>query len=116
MTDAPGNCEDLNICHVNCQSLYAHIDEFRFYFGKKQFDIICMSETWLRPGVTDEMVKLPGYNLFRCDRANRMGGGVAFFIASYLTASILRCSEAAVNAKPEYIIAEIIVNNRSKLL
>lgn len=63
MTDAPMCCEDLSICHVNCQSLYAHIDEFRLFFGKKKYDIICMSETWLRPGITDAMVRLPGYCL-----------------------------------------------------
>lgn len=68
MIDATNDLEDIKICHVNCQSLYMHFDEFKHHFCDSEFHIICMSETWLRPGVTDDMVKLPGYSLFRCDR------------------------------------------------
>lgn len=66
--------ENLSVCHVNCQSLFAHLDEFRLYFLSRNYHAICMSETWLRPEVHDDMVRLEGYTLLRNDRLERMGG------------------------------------------
>lgn len=114
MTDKTNG--DLRVCHVNCQSLFAHIDVFRNFFGMMDCHIICLSETWLRPGITDAMVRLPGYSLYRCDRLSGMGGGVAFYLADHLAASILCSSETATRARPEYIVAEIAANYRSRLL
>lgn len=55
--------DGLRICHVNCQSLLAHWDEFQLYFVRAGYNVICMSETWLRPEITDAMIALPGYTL-----------------------------------------------------
>ncbi|XP_024870342.1 uncharacterized protein LOC112453688 [Temnothorax curvispinosus] len=106
--------EFLRICHVNCQSLTAHLDEFRDYFGDSGFHVICLSETWLRPAFSDSFVSLRGYQIFRCDRQGRCGGGVAFYISNSLQANILRHSEG--DGKPEYLIAKISVSNTSKIL
>lgn len=35
--------EHIRMCHVNCQSLFAHLDEFRLFFSDSDFHIICMS-------------------------------------------------------------------------
>lgn len=67
--------EDLRVCHVNCQSLPAHFDEFSLFFSDLKYHIICMSETWLKPAIPDSMMRVPGYFLFRCDRVGRQGGG-----------------------------------------
>ena len=72
--------EHIRMCHVNCQSLFAHLDKFRLFFNDSGFQIICLSETWLRDGVTDDLVRLPGYSLHRCDRVGRQGGGVALYL------------------------------------
>lgn len=66
--------ESLKICHINSQSIFAHIDEFRLFFKNRHFHIICVSETWLKPGVPDEMVKLGGYALIRADKVGKPGG------------------------------------------
>src|SRR5580765_6927369 len=116
MTDTMGDFEDLKIGHVNCQSLFAHFDEFVHFFCNADFHVICMSETWLRPGITDVMLRLPGYSLFRCDRMGRSGGGVAFYLSDRFRASILRCSAGTPAVRPEFIIAEITFNKLSKLL
>ncbi|KMQ86751.1 reverse transcriptase [Lasius niger] len=108
--------EDIKICHVNCQSLIAHLDKFRHFFLKTCYHIICMSETWMRPGVSDALVGLPGYSLFRCDRGTRQGGGVGFFLLDSLRASVLCSSEGSVAGRPEYIIAEIESSDSAKLL
>lgn len=41
-------------------------------------DIIVLSETWLKPSVTNNMIHIEGYNLFRTDHVNK-GGGVAIY-------------------------------------
>lgn len=66
--------EHLKICHVNSQSLYAHIDEFRHYFLVEKYHIICLSETWLKPEIPDEMVSLQDYSLHRIDRVGKRAG------------------------------------------
>lgn len=75
-----------------------------------------MSETWLKPGTTDAMIKLPSYTVFRCDRESRTGGGVAFYVSERFNTTILGCSVRSNVVKPEFIIAEIKFNSTSKLL
>lgn len=106
----------LSMCHVNCQSLKSHLTEFRHYFTKCDYHIICMSETWLTPQITDEYVCLPDYTLLRCDRPNRGGGGVGIYVHRSLRARLLTDSSESTGGKPEYILAEILIPNRAKLL
>ncbi|XP_024880747.1 uncharacterized protein LOC112460309 [Temnothorax curvispinosus] len=108
--------EFLRICHVNCQSLMAHLDEFQAYFGPTGYHIICLSETWLKPAVSDDLISLRGYQIFRCDRRGRNGGGVAFYISNSLQARILLHSEGVCDGRPEFLVAEISVGSSSKIL
>jgi len=89
---------------------------FVIFFYDKDFQIICMSETWLRPEVSDTMVNLPGYSLFRVDRIGKSGGGVAFYLMKGCMASIIARSDERYCGKPEFIVAEISLNGSSKLL
>ena len=41
---------------------------------------ICLCETFLSDDITDPEVYLPGYSISRCDRANRIGGGVCIYV------------------------------------
>lgn len=75
---------ELSICHVNCQSLYSHFDEFTEFFRRGKYHVICMSETWLRPEISDAIVRLPGYSLIRNDKIDRIGGGVGIYVHSSL--------------------------------
>ena len=40
---------------------------------------IALTETWLKPYITDAMVDIEGYNVFRSDRSTRTGGGVLWY-------------------------------------
>jgi len=103
---------------MNCQSLNAHFDEFRQFFIKSDYHVICLSETWLRPGVfvSDAMMCLLGYTFFRINREGRHGGGMAFYIRNTLNASILTRSEEKYCSKLEFIVAEVFSVGVSKLL
>lgn len=110
------NSENLRICHINCQSLFAHIDEFRHFFVNAGYHIICLSETWLRPMMDDDFVSLSGYTLYRRDRVGRIGGGVGFYIQSLLYARVLEQSQGVARGEPEFLIAEISLPGSSNLL
>lgn len=117
MSDMSCCYENLRMCHVNCQSLIAHFDEFNHFFADSGYHIICMSETWLKPATTDGMVKMAGYSLFRCDRTGRQPGGVAFYLKDTLKTVILKQSITEDGCrKPEYLIAEINSNDTYNLL
>ena len=58
-----------------------HFDELLIYMQDKPFDILTLNETRLDNSISDSEVKIPGYDIVRCDR-NRNGGGIAMFIRS----------------------------------
>ena len=78
----PNAC--LTMCHVNMRSLQPHdrslkLDEmYSLLCIDKNFDVICVSETWLDNTISDDDITLPEYQVFRRDR-NRHGGGVAIY-------------------------------------
>lgn len=69
----------LKIVHVNIRSLLANFVAFKDFVYAHNYDIICLSETWLSDAVSDNTVMLNNYNLFRHDRQNKVGGGVAIY-------------------------------------
>lgn len=104
----------LKISHLNAQSSLPKIDEFRFLFTKSSFDVICVSETWFKPHVKDNLVNLKNYKLFRNDRVNRIGGGVAFYVKSN-NFSCLVCSSECIGSI-EFIFIEILNNSERCLI
>src|SRR5436190_17707581 len=102
-----GSFENFLVCHVNCQSLVPHLDEFKFFFGQQHFHAICMSETWLHPGISDDFVALPGYQLVRRDRLGKAGGGVGIFVTNSLKVKMIASSEGQYCNQPEFLVVEI---------
>ena len=47
-------------------------------------DIICLSEIWLDNQISDKMVKIKGYEIYRKDRAENMAGGAGMYITDAL--------------------------------
>ena len=56
----------LKILSLNVRSLYSNLSELHVRF--KDFDILCFCETWLNSSITDQMILMEGFNLFRLDR------------------------------------------------
>lgn len=55
------------------------------------------------------------YQIFRCDRIDKNGDEVAFYLANTLTARILKTSGDYL-CKPEFIIAEVLSDSKEFLL
>lgn len=96
--------------HINAQSLFCHIDELRLNFDSTAFDIICISETWLKPYTSTRSVELTGYNLYRNDRLYKRGGGVGIYVKSHMPVSVLHQSDTSVPGRPEYLFLDVNVN------
>ena len=71
----------LKIMHLNTQSMVSTFNEFQLVINKYPFDVITLSETWLKnnPELL-EYVKIPGYQMEYRNRENMKGGGVGMYI------------------------------------
>ena len=78
----------LSILALNVRSLYPKLDELYIRFC--DYDFLCFSETWTNSSHTNEMLSLPGFDLFRLDRGivgqskkgvkcTKRGGGLAIY-------------------------------------
>ena len=70
------SCYNLSLCHWNLNSIADHnlskLTLLEAYNMKYNFDIICLSETYLDSSIQhdDERLHLSGYNLARADNPN----------------------------------------------
>ena len=84
----------LTLCHVNMRSLQPDdrslkLDELHSTLCvNNNFDVICISETWLDDSISDDDIALPEYQVHRRDR-NRHGGGVAIYTNNSLPVKYL---------------------------
>lgn len=78
----------LGCAHINVRSLVKHFAYFKDHVLTADYDIIAVTETWLSDAITDNAIHIDGYKIVRSDRPSR-GGGVAFYIKSYLSFHIL---------------------------
>ena len=67
--------------HLNTQSVASTFDEFQFMANKLKFDIITLSETWLKNDKhLLEYISLPDYKFSYRNRYKKRGGGVGVYI------------------------------------
>lgn len=59
----------LRFIHANVRSLINKIDAICLWVKLTECNIIVLSETWLKPSITNVMIHIdmPGYNVFRAD-------------------------------------------------
>ncbi|KER34093.1 hypothetical protein T265_00265 [Opisthorchis viverrini] len=67
---------------MNVRSLLSKQDDLRQWVSDVNPDILGVAETWLDLTVLDQEIKLPGYEHFRCDRQQRLHGGVLLYVKS----------------------------------
>jgi exonuclease III len=74
----------LMVCHLNVRSLLPKIDSLRLFISKNPFDVIALSETWLKSTTTNAEIDVPNYSIIRNDRTDKTGGGTAFYVRNDL--------------------------------
>lgn len=97
--------KNLNIAHINGQSISAHFDEIKNILAfNEELHILCISETWLQSH-TNKSVSIPGFKIFRADRTVTKAGGVAIYIKDNIKAKVI--SKSLGKAGPDYLFIEI---------
>lgn len=96
------NHDNMNIGFFNAQSLNpcnnsSKLDEVKHLLRDRSLDIVGVAETWFKSYVSNRTVSIPGYKIYRSDRVNMRGGGVALYISdSYKSRIIHKVSEPGV--------------------
>ena len=72
-----GNSFGLILLLWNARSVLSNFVEFKRCVSVKKPHIICLTETWLD---VHSKFKLEGYTIFRKDRPDRRGGGIAVLV------------------------------------
>ena len=84
----PFNNRGIHITHLNIRSLWNKFDIFRQQLANSNIDCMTLSETWLNSNIPDNIISIPGYNIFRLDRQTlnpvtnkiKVGGGTAIYV------------------------------------
>ena len=75
------NRNHLSITHLNTKSMSSTFDEFQLMLYHHPFDIITLSETWLRSDTNLlQYIQIPEYNFCCKNWDERRGGGVGMYI------------------------------------
>lgn len=74
----------LKLCHLNVRSLPRHFEEIKMLMLINNFDLFAMSETWLNSTWSDPELEIDNYTIYRYDRNDAKGGGVAIYIKNLL--------------------------------
>ncbi|MCP4491464.1 MAG: endonuclease/exonuclease/phosphatase family protein, partial [Gammaproteobacteria bacterium] len=78
----------LRCIYFNARSLCNKFGSLRGLLATHEFDVVLVVETWLSNTILDsQLLSLLPYNVIRCDRKGRRGGGVAVFFKNELTMS-----------------------------
>ena len=76
----------ISICHLNTKSMTSTFGEFQFMVNELKFDIITLSETWLKNDKhLLEYANTPGYKFSYRNRDEKKGGGVGVHIKDCIT-------------------------------
>ncbi len=77
----------LGFIHLNVRSLFPKLDMIKIWVNTTNADIIVLSETWLKKSITDDLIYIDGYKVYRTDRVGK-GGGVAIYVKSKFVSSV----------------------------
>ena len=106
----------ISIAHLNTQAICSTFDEFTCMLNTQKFDIMTLSETWLRdnPHLLD-YVKIDGCEVKFRNREHTRGGGVGLYIRSDIKYK-LRNDIVNTNTDIEHLWLEVTLRNKNSNL
>ncbi|KAL0869894.1 hypothetical protein ABMA27_006094 [Loxostege sticticalis] len=109
--------KNLNIVHINAQSIPAHYPDLLAAFGSKSVHVVLVSETWLKPCLPSTSYSLPGFQLVRNDRIVRSGGGIAMYVRSHIPFSVVDVSPPSSSSEvAQHLFVELSLSHTKILL
>lgn len=100
----------LNVAHLNARSVNKNLDEIKEIVKGTDFDVICISESWLNRKTPNHRFEIDGFNIFRNDRTSKRGGGVCCYVRDHYVAKKIRVPNRPEN--PESIFVEITLSHK----
>ena len=107
-------CQSFSICHWNVNSLsdqnFSKVSLLRAYISIHEFDVICISETFLNSDTAfdDDNLKIEGHNIVRSDHpSNSRQGGVCIY---YNQSLALKISD--IKYLQECIVFQVLIANK----
>ncbi len=98
--------------HLNIQSIKPKLDILEI--EAQPYDILIFTETWLTPAIHDTDLHITNFSPpFRCDRADRLGGGVAIYTREGLHAT--KRSDLSIRGL-ESVWIELLMNNKKFII
>ena len=87
----------------NVMSLAPKIDVVSRVVQNANYDLVCITESWLRLHIPDSVIVINGYNIIRRDRKEATHGGVCIYIKVTIPFSGFRglVGKAATNSTPK---------------
>ena len=86
---------------INVTSFKKHIDQVRIFLcDNPTYDLFGVVETRLDACISDDVIRVRGFKVFRQDR-NLDGGDVALYVPKTYTCEFLTSSDTQVSGKPE---------------
>ena len=110
-TILPG--KGLSLLHLNARSIRNKFPQIKTEMWNKGIDILCFTETWLTSINLNVDFDLPGYNLYRVDRAREMrAGGVCVYVREDFSCDSCKFSE--LNMSNDQIEIQWLVVSKGK--
>eukprot|EP00117_Sycon_ciliatum_P021456 scpid108601/ scgid2488/ len=71
--------ESLSVGFLNVCSVRRKVAEVQTFISTRGIHALAIAETWLTPDVSDQELSIPHFKLYRRDRPDQRGGGVAVY-------------------------------------
>ena len=112
--------QNINVLSLNCQSIFAKIDEINAFINIQRengitFHLICLQETWIAENMNTSMLNLIGYQLVSQSKTCSSHGGLAIYLDSRFNYRNLQFTESPF-ANWEYQFIEVeseLLGNKS---
>ncbi|MCG8113231.1 MAG: reverse transcriptase domain-containing protein, partial [Candidatus Thiodiazotropha taylori] len=103
--------DKFSVVHYNVQSIVNKLDLLEAEL--QNFDVICITETWLDQRTSDDVLNLYGFKLFRRDRLGENYGGICVYVKN----NIYSCRRADLELPNiECLWIEVMVNGKKNLI
>ena len=105
--------KEMSFYHVNTRSLFKKLSEMELLYSET--DVLCCTETWLDNRFNNDILSLPGKQLFKCDRKNNISnynarptaGGVCIYMDNNY-ANYTQCYDEGTKKTPEFEILTLV--------
>lgn len=110
---------NFNVCHFNAQSIAPKnssekLQEIRHLFNNCKYDVIGISETWLKNYITSTGISINGFQMVRNDRNWMRGGGVCLYVSKKLKVKVI--DNFMNEGNIETLFVEISLGKNNKIL